>query len=59
MKQIWEGAITDENIAWQLHSLVDQIHEWAVHTFIPFILDHLEAWHAYLIAAQIPYCGED
>jgi len=52
MKQIWEGDITDENVAWQLHCIVDQIHEWAVQTFRPFILDHLEAWHSYLIIAQ-------
>jgi hypothetical protein len=42
-------------MAWQLHSLVDQIHDWAVTTFRPFILNRLEAWHSYSIAAQIQF----
>jgi hypothetical protein len=59
MKKIWEGNITDEKMAWQLHCLVAQIHDWAVKTFRPFILDHLEAWNRYLRASQTPFCVQD
>ncbi len=52
MKQIWEGDITEESAAWQLHCIIDQIHHWAIETFRPFILDHLEAWNLYLINNQ-------
>ena len=52
MKQIWEGDITNEKLAWQLHCLVDQIHDWAVKTFRPFILDHLNVWHTYVMEAN-------
>ena len=30
MKMFWEGDITNEKMAWQLHCLVDQMHVWAI-----------------------------
>ena len=46
---IWEGNITSKRTAWQLHSLIDQIHAWAVNTFRPCIIASLESWHKYAV----------
>ena len=50
MKQIWEGDITVERHAWELHCLVSQIHAWAVSDFMPFVTAHLANWHEHVLA---------
>lgn len=52
---MWEGDITDKSKAWQLHFLVDKIHDWAVKIFMTFILNRLEAWHSCLIATKMQF----
>lgn len=37
----------DERTAWELLSLVEQIHLWAITEFRAFILEHLRAWHQF------------
>lgn len=53
MKEFWQGDITEEKMAWQLHSLIDQIHVWAVQVFRPFVLDHLKPWHQRYISNRV------
>lgn len=46
-RKIWSGSISNQRGAWELLSLVDQIHEWASTTFRDFVTEHLNVWHAY------------
>ncbi|KAH8704609.1 hypothetical protein GQ44DRAFT_777889 [Phaeosphaeriaceae sp. PMI808] len=46
-QRIWSGLISDERRAWELLSLVDQIHEWGVTTFRDYVIRHLQSWHKY------------
>ena len=45
--KIWSGSIETERGAWELLTLVDQIHDWAVETFRNFVIQHLKSWHSY------------
>jgi hypothetical protein len=44
-QRIWSGHVTCEEKAFELLSLLDQIHMWAITEHRSFILDHLRAWH--------------
>lgn len=46
-QRIWSGRVTNEKKAWELLSLLDQIHLWAITEFRTFIIDHLEPWHKF------------
>ena len=46
-QRIWSGRVTNERKAWELLSLLDQIHLWAITEFRTFIIDHLEPWHKF------------
>ncbi|KAH7396561.1 hypothetical protein DE146DRAFT_657073 [Phaeosphaeria sp. MPI-PUGE-AT-0046c] len=46
-QRIWSGLISDERKAWELLSLVDQIHEWGATTFRDYVIRHLKSWHEY------------
>jgi hypothetical protein len=37
--------VINERTAWELLTLIDQIHLWAITEFRSFILDHLRPWH--------------
>jgi hypothetical protein len=46
-QRIWSGRVINERTAWELLSLVDQIHLWAITEFRAFILEHLRPWHKF------------
>lgn len=46
-QKIWSGRVTDRRTAWELLTLVDQIHLWAVTEFRTFVLEHLRPWHTF------------
>lgn len=46
-QRIWSGSITYQRSAWELLSLVDQIHVWAKTDFRTFVIDHLRPWHKF------------
>lgn len=46
-QRIWSARVMDEKAAWQLISLVDQIHAWAITDFRTFVLEHLRPWHKF------------
>ncbi len=39
--------MTNERSAWELLSLVDQIHLWAITEFRTFVTKHLKSWHMF------------
>lgn len=46
METIWEGDVKEFSRAFDLICIVDQIHDYAVNNHRPFVMRHLEAWHA-------------
>lgn len=46
-QKVWSGRINNERNAWELISLVDQIHQYAVTHFRSFVMQHLNEWHRY------------
>lgn len=46
METIWEGDVKEYSCAYDLICIVDQIHDYAVNNHRPFVMRHLEAWHA-------------
>ena len=46
-QKIWSGRVINERTAWELLSLVDQIHLWAITEFRSFVLEHLRPWHKF------------
>jgi hypothetical protein len=46
-QKIWSGRVIDERTAWELLSLIDQIHLWAITEFRTFVLEHLKPWHKF------------
>jgi hypothetical protein len=46
-QRVWSGRVTHEREAWELLSLVDQIHLWAITEFRTFITEHLKPWHKF------------
>ena len=46
VETIWEGAVKEFGRAYDLICIVDQIQDYAVKYHRPFVMDHLEAWHA-------------
>lgn len=44
---IWSARVVTERKAWELLSLLDQIHMWAKTDFRNFVIEHLEAWHEF------------
>ncbi|KAH8777841.1 hypothetical protein F5883DRAFT_696769 [Diaporthe sp. PMI_573] len=44
-QRIWSSRVTTERRAWELLSLVDQIHLWGVTDFRDSIMRHLKPWH--------------
>ncbi|KAK0743853.1 hypothetical protein B0T18DRAFT_469430 [Schizothecium vesticola] len=45
--RIWSGRVITERKAWELLSIVDQIHEWGVTAHRDFVIRHLKAWHEF------------
>ncbi|KAH0562322.1 hypothetical protein GP486_002987 [Trichoglossum hirsutum] len=43
-QRIWSGRVVNEKTAWELLSLIDQIHLWAITEFGTFVLEHLRPW---------------
>ncbi|KAI9770996.1 MAG: hypothetical protein M1840_002700 [Geoglossum simile] len=43
-QRIWSGRVVNEKTAWELLSLIDQIHLWAITEFRRFVLEHLRPW---------------
>jgi hypothetical protein len=39
--------VDTEQKAWELLSMVDQIHEWGVTDFRDFVIQHLKRWHEF------------
>ncbi|KAL1857448.1 hypothetical protein VTK73DRAFT_8093 [Phialemonium thermophilum] len=46
VETIWEGDVKEFSRAFDLICIVDQIHDYAVKHHRPFVMRHLEAWHA-------------
>jgi len=46
-QKIWSGRVIDERTAWELLSLIEQIHQWAITEYRSFILKHLRPWHEF------------
>lgn len=46
VETIWEGNIVEWSRAFDLICIVDQIHNYAINHHRPFVMKHLEAWHA-------------
>lgn len=46
METIWEGDVKNFSRAFDLICIVDQIHDYAINVHRPFVMKHLEAWHA-------------
>lgn len=46
-QRVWSARITNERAAWELLSLVDQIHLWAITDFRTFVTEHLKSWHSF------------
>jgi hypothetical protein len=46
-QKIWSGRVVNEGTAWELVTLLDQIHLWAVTEFRTFVLEHLRPWHTF------------
>lgn len=46
-QRIWSGPVTTERRAWELLSLIDQIHLWGVTDFRDFVITHLTPWHEF------------
>lgn len=46
METIWEEDVKSFSAAYDLICIVDQIHEYAINYHRPFVIKHLEAWHA-------------
>jgi hypothetical protein len=44
---VWSARVTNERAAWELLSLVDQIHLWAITEFRTFVTEHLKPWHKF------------
>ncbi|ENH69415.1 hypothetical protein FOC1_g10011767 [Fusarium oxysporum f. sp. cubense race 1] len=44
---IWSGRVSTERRAWELLSLIDQIHLWGVTVFRDFVIRHLKPWHEF------------
>ncbi|KAH7134467.1 hypothetical protein B0J13DRAFT_640840 [Dactylonectria estremocensis] len=50
-QRVRSGRLTNERSAWELLSLIDQIHLWAITEFRTFVVDHLKLWH--------DFCGKN
>ena len=46
VETIWEGNVKEFSRAYDLICIVDQIQDYAVNQHRPFVMKHLEAWHA-------------
>jgi len=46
-QRVWSARTTNERAAWELLSLVDQIHLWAITEFRTFVTEHLKPWHKF------------
>src|SRR6266487_2000986 len=46
-QRVWSARVVNERTAWELLSLVDQIHLWAFTDFRTFVLNHLRPWHKF------------
>ncbi|KAF1808088.1 hypothetical protein P152DRAFT_371413, partial [Eremomyces bilateralis CBS 781.70] len=46
-QRIWSGRIVTEMKAWELLSIVDQIHNWAISEHRAFVLGHLKSWQKF------------
>lgn len=46
VETIWEGDVKEFSRAFDLICIVDQIQDYAVNHHRPFVMNHLEAWHA-------------
>ncbi|KAF8853629.1 hypothetical protein BDZ45DRAFT_657717 [Acephala macrosclerotiorum] len=46
-QRVWSARVTNERAAWELLSLVDQIHLWAITEFRTFVTEHLKPWHKF------------
>lgn len=44
-QRIWSGHVISERAAFELLSLIDQIHLWAITVHRTFVLEHLRPWH--------------
>ncbi|KAM7204868.1 hypothetical protein V8F33_001457 [Rhypophila sp. PSN 637] len=46
-QRLWSARVVTERKAWELLSLVDQIHDWGVTHFRDRVIRHLRPWHEF------------
>ncbi|KAK4243152.1 hypothetical protein C7999DRAFT_18457 [Corynascus novoguineensis] len=46
-QRIWSARAVTERKAWELISLIDQIHLWGVTDHRDFVIQHLKPWHEF------------
>lgn len=46
-QRIWSARVVTKHTAWELLSLVDQIHLWGVTHHREFVIRHLKPWHEF------------
>ena len=46
-QRIWSARVVTEREAWELISLIDQIHLWGVTDHRDFVIQHLKPWHEF------------
>jgi hypothetical protein len=47
-QRIWSARIVAERKAWELLSLIDQIHLWGVTDHREFVIRYLKPWHEFV-----------
>ena len=46
-QRLRSGRIVNGRTAWELLSLIDQIHLWSITESRTFVLEHLRSWHTF------------
>jgi hypothetical protein len=46
-QRIWSARVINERAAWEILSLIDLIHNWAITEFRTFVTEHLKPWHKF------------
>ena len=44
-QKLWSGHVTCEEKAFELLTLIEEIHDWSITMHRSFVLEHLRAWH--------------
>lgn len=56
-QRVWSGHVIFAKVAYELLTLIDQTHLWAITEYRTFVLEHLRTWHEPLRAKLSPGVG--